>query len=114
MTVDLSQIRNEKNEISDFLESRIKVTITRRGDFLVLDLGEEKLPPKKVIMLLKKFLHQKSLEETYRVIVEKEAAKIVKQKHEKRQNTEKKVSSPSPYDKLPYYFPNRPRLPSRD
>jgi len=113
MTVDLSQIKNEKNSISDFLRSRAKVTITTRGDFLVLDFGEEKLP-KKVIMLLKKFLHQKSLEETYRVIVEKEAAKIVKQKHEKRQNTGKKVTSPSPYDKLPYYFPNRPSLPSRD
>jgi len=113
MTVDISQIRSEKSNISDFLESRIKVTITRRGDFLVLDLGEEKLPPKNVIMLLKKFLHQKSLEETYRVSVEKEDARIDKQKDEKRQNTGKKRTSPSPYEKLPYYFPNRPRLPSR-
>jgi len=85
-----------------------------RRDSLVLDVGEEKLSRKSVKMLVKKFLHQKSLEETYRVIVEKEAAKIVKQKHEKRQNTGKKVISPSPYDKLPYYFPNRPSLPSRD
>lgn len=111
ITIDLSQIKNEKGSLSDFLKSKIQVIITVKGDSLVLDTGEDKLPIKSVKMLLKKFLHQKGLEETYRVIEEKEVARIVKQKHREKQNIRKKGTPPSPYDTLPYFFPNRPKLP---
>lgn len=109
--IDFSEIKNEKGNLSDFLKSKIQVSIAVNGDSLVLDAGEEKLPKRSVKILLKKFLHQRGLEEAYRVIQEKEVARIVKRKHRGKQNTGKKGTPPSPYDTLPYYFPNRPKLP---
>jgi hypothetical protein len=119
IAIDLSQIKNEKDNLSNFLKSKIQVIITVKGDSLFLDTGEEEPPIKSVKLLLKKFLSQKGLEDryiviekkkTYSVIKKKEAARIVKQKHGKTQNTGKNVTPPSPNDLLPYFFPNRPRL----
>lgn len=37
ITIDLNQVRNEKNNLSDFLKSKIQVIITINGDSLILD-----------------------------------------------------------------------------
>jgi hypothetical protein len=103
-------MKQETDDLSTFLPSRLQVILTVRGDVFVLDTGDEKLPLQRVKMLLKKFLHQQNLEAMYKVMGEQEAARIVKQKRGQKQKVGKKGTAPSPYDTLPYFFPNRPKL----
>ena len=105
--IEISEINNEKSNLSNFLKSTIQVSIAVKGDSLVLDAGKEKLPTSSVKRLLKKFLHQRGLEDTYRVIKEKEIIQIVKRKHSEKQHSRKKATPPSSYNTLPYFFPNR-------
>ena len=108
ITIDLSQIKNEKGNLSDFLRSKIQVIITVNGDSLVLDTGKEEPSIKSVKILLKKFLRQRGLEDRYGVVEKKETyrfiEKNVEQKHLEKQNSKKKGTSPSVYNTLPYLF----------
>lgn len=109
ITIDLSQIKNEKDNLSEFLKSRIQVTITVSEDSLILETGEEEPPVKSMKTLLKKFLRHRGLEDRYSVIEKKETYKVVEknveQKQQKKQNAEKEGTPPSVYDTLPYFFP---------
>ncbi len=104
----MSEMKEERDYLSDFLESRIRVSIAVKGESLVLDVGEEKLLTKSVKAFVKRFLHQRGLSEAYRVIEEGEVIRVAKRKHKKERRVRDKGTEPSSYDTLPYYFPNRP------
>ena len=110
ITVDTSELERERNSLSDFLKSKIKVSITAKGKVLVLDSGEETLSSISIKTLVKRFLHHKGLSEVYRVTEEKRVVKISKRKYRKERSSEKKGTPPSPYDTIPYFFPDRPHL----
>jgi len=79
---------------------------------LVIDSEEEKLSSRDIKAFVKRFLHHRGLSEAYRVIEENEIVRITKRKNREEQRAKKKVTEPSSYDTLPYFFPNRPRLDS--
>jgi hypothetical protein len=105
--IELREINNETRPLSNFLKSAIQVSVAVKGNALVLDTGQEKLSTRSVKTLVKKFLHQQGLEDTYRVIKEKEILRIVKRKHGEKPHPRKKGTPPSSYNTLPYLFPNR-------
>lgn len=113
ITIDLNQVRNEKNNLSDFLKSKIQVIITINGDSLILDTGDEEPSIKSIKELLRKFLRQRCLEEKYGIIEEKKTYKIIERKDTKNaklKDNEKRDSKrggkpPSVYHTLPYLFP---------
>ena len=104
----MSEIKEERDYLSDFLKSRIRVSIAVKGESLVLDAGEEKLLTKSVKAFVKRFLHQRGLIEAYRVIEEREVIRVTKRKHKEERRVRDKGTEPSSYDTLPYFFPNRP------
>ena len=108
IVVDLSEMKDELGDFSEFLKSKIRASIVVNGESLVLDTGEEKLLTKRVKTLVKKFLHQRGLAEAYKVIEAKEVVRVAKRKHGEKRKAAKKRTAPSPYDTLPYFFPNRP------
>ncbi len=106
LVIDLNQVRDEQGAILDFLRSRTQATVTAKGNSLVLEADEGELSARDVKMLLKKFLHQRGLDGAYRVVGEREVVRIVRQR-EKRRPRAKSGVPPSPYDTMPYFFPNR-------
>jgi hypothetical protein len=98
-------MKQEKDDLSTFLPSRLQVILTVRGDVFVLDTGDEKLPLQRVKMLLKKFLHQQNLEAMYKVMGEQEAARIVKQKRGQKQKSRKEGNSPFTLRHVTLFFP---------
>jgi len=112
ITIDVSELENEGSHLSDFLESKIRASITFEGRVLVIDSEEEKLSSRDVKSFVKRFLHHRGLLEAYRVIEENEVVRITKRKHKEEQRAKKKGTEPSSYDTLPYFFPNRPHLDS--
>jgi hypothetical protein len=104
----MSEIKEERNYLTDFLKTRIQVSIAVKGESLVLDAEEEKLLTKNVKVFVKRFLHQRGLSEAYRVIEEREVIRVAKRKHREERRVRDKGTEPSSYDTLPYYFPNRP------
>ena len=112
ITIDVSELESEGSHLSDFLKSRIRVSITFEGSVLVIDSGEEKLSSRDVKAFVKRFLHHRGLSEAYRVVEENEVIRITKRKHKEEQRAKKKETEPLSYDTLPYFFPNRPHLDS--
>ncbi|MDQ1280499.1 MAG: hypothetical protein QG670_1762 [Thermoproteota archaeon] len=112
ITIDISELENGRNGLSDFLRSRIHASITIKGKTLFLDLSEEKLSPRDVKTLVKSFLHREGLSEIYKVNEEKEVVKIFKRGNggERERRPKTKGTPPSSYDTLPYFFPNRPQI----
>ena len=108
ISIDTGELGSERNSLSDFLKSKIQASITAKGKVLILDSGEETLSSRNIKTLVKRFLHHKGLSEVYRVTEEKGLVKITKRKDEKKRRSEKKGTTPSSYDTLPYFFPNRP------
>jgi len=108
ITIDTSELESERNSLSDFLKLKIRASITAKGKVLVLDLGEEMLSSRNIKTLVKRFLYHKGLSQVYRVTEEKGVIKIAKRKDAKKRRPEKKGTPPSPYDTLPYLFPNHP------
>ena len=112
ITIDVSELESEGSHLSDFLKSRIRASITFEDSVLVVDSEEEKLSSRDIKAFVKRFLHHRGLSEAYRVIEENEIVRITKRKNREEQRAKKKVTEPSSYDTLPYFFPNRPRLDS--
>ena len=108
IAIDLSEIKEERDYLTDFLKSKIRGSVAVRGESLVLDAGEEKLLVKNVKTFVKRFLHQRGLSEAYRVIEEGDVIRVTKRKHREERRVKEKGTEPSSYDTLPYFFPNRP------
>jgi len=104
----MSELENERGNLSTFLKSKIRVPITVEGKRLVVGSREERLLPRDVKTHVKQFLYHRGLSETYRVIEEHEVVRITKRKHKGERRVEKKGTPPSPYDTMPYYFPIHP------
>ncbi len=84
--MDLGELENEKETLSDFLRAKLKVDITSSGNTVLVD--SENLPPKELKRLVNKFVYRRNLMNKYWVALESGVVKINKfkrsEKHEKR------------------------------
>ncbi len=86
LRVDLSELENERETLSDFLRAKLKVDITSSGNKVLVD--SENLPQKELKRLVNKFVYHRNLNHKYWVALESNLVKINKfkrsEKHEKR------------------------------
>jgi translation initiation factor IF-3 len=82
--VDMADLEDEKTNLADFLQSQYKLnsTITPKG----LELNTEDTQTSSVLIMVKKFIHNKNLSSTHGVNAENNVVKIYKFKG----NTKKK------------------------
>ena len=84
--MDLGELENERETLSDFLRAKLKVDITSSGNTVLVD--SENLPPKELKRLVNKFVYRRNLMNKYWVALESGVVKMNKfkrsEKHEKR------------------------------
>jgi len=94
LKVDLGELEDEKESLSSFLHSKLKLEVTSSGN--KVSVNSENLPPKELKKLVNKFIYHKNLMNRYWVALEKGVVKINKfkrsEKHEKRKG---KKTAPS-------------------
>ena len=94
LEVDLGELQNEREHLSSFLSSNLKIDVVLRGNRLLVD--SEELSPQELKKQVNKFVYHQNLNNTYWVALESGVVKINKfksgKKHEKRK---KEVTQPS-------------------
>jgi hypothetical protein len=88
VVVNVSDLRGYEgdyiNDLTDFLESRLDVTVTSAKNEVTLEFDEDKEVPSRshLRVLLRKFLHREYLKEVLRVISGGENVFIIKERKE--------------------------------
>lgn len=94
MEVDLSEIEDERESLSSFLSSKLKVNITSRGNRILVNSGI--VSPEKLKRIVNKFVYHRNLMNKYWISLKGDVVRINKlkevEKHEKRK---KKGTPPS-------------------
>ena len=84
--MDLGELKDESETLSDFLRARLKADVTSSGNKVLVD--SENLTPGELKRLVNKFVYHRNLMNKYWVAVESNVVKINKfkrsEKHEKR------------------------------
>lgn len=82
--VDASDIKGEKDNIikslADFLKDKTSADVVTEGEQVTVKGEGDAVTKKYVKVLLKKFLHQQELTETFRVIMDKDDTLKVKER----------------------------------
>ena len=86
LKVDLGELENERDALSSFLRSNLKVDVRSSGNKVFVD--SEKLSTEELKRLVNKFVYRRNLNNRYWVALESGVVKINKfegvEKHEKR------------------------------
>jgi hypothetical protein len=95
--VDLGDLRNEKERLSSFLQSKLKVAVNQ--DRNKLTVNSEKLSVQKLQHVVNKFVYRRNLNSTHWVSIEGTTVKINRFK-----GTDKKKDKPEKHkkDKSPH------------
>jgi len=94
LEVDLGELRDERESLSGFLRSALKVDVTSNGNKLLID--SEKLSLEELKRLVNKFVYHQNLSNMYWVALESNFIKINKFKGAKKpEERKKKVTPPS-------------------
>jgi hypothetical protein len=94
LRVDLSELENERESLSDFLRAKLKVDIASKGNKVLVD--SENLPPKELKRMVNKFVYHRNLNHKYWVALESGVVKIKKFKRsEKKEKRKEKGTPPS-------------------
>jgi hypothetical protein len=101
--VDAKVLKKERENLVSYLESKINTLIISRDNELEL----EEISTKNVKDLIKGFLYHNNLSELYKVISEGDKLKII-EIHKKSRKTEKRTYGTTPFETLPYYYPENP------
>jgi hypothetical protein len=91
--VDLSELENERESLSDFLRAKLKVDIASKGNKVLVD--SENLPPKDLKRLVNKFVYHRNLHHKYWVALESGVVKINKFKRSEKKEKRKAGTPPS-------------------
>jgi len=95
--VDLGELQDEVESLSNFLRSKLKVDVTSSGNKVYVD--SESLSSKELKRFVTKFVYRRHLMNKYWVAQEKSVVKIKKfkrsKKKEKREKREEKGTPPS-------------------
>jgi hypothetical protein len=93
LKVDLGDLQNEKENLSDFLRSHLKVDSSPSDEGL--KLNAEDVSPQELEKIVNKFVYHRNLNSTHWVALEKNVVKINRFKHPKKTKHNKKPVSPS-------------------
>lgn len=86
--MDLGELKDERESLSDFLRVTLKVEVTSDGNNVFVD--SEKLSSEKLERLVNKFVYRRHLNNRYWVALEGSVIKINKFKGEKKSEKQKK------------------------
>ena len=89
--IDLGDLRNEKERLSSFLQSKLKVSVTPVGKKLIVN--SEKLSAQKLHRIVTKFFYRRNLNSTYWVSIK---GKMVKINRFKGKTKKKEKHNPAP------------------
>jgi hypothetical protein len=102
--VELGDLKKVENELADLLRQRLKADIKIKGGKLILDDSNGRLSHKDAKQQVEHALHHLGLGNEYRVHSQHQLIQIVK-KAKKTKYAEKKGTTPSPNQTMPYFFP---------
>jgi hypothetical protein len=92
LEVDLGEMQDEREPLSSFLRSSLKVDVTLGGNKLLVD--SEELSSQELKRLVSKFVYHRNLNNTYWVALENGVVKINKFKGVKKSEKHKKEVTP--------------------
>jgi len=90
--VDLGELEDERESLSSFLRSKLKVDVTSSGNKVLVD--SENLSSKELKRLVNKFVYHRNLMNKYWVALEGGVVKINKFKGAAKQEKRKKEATP--------------------
>jgi len=90
--VDLGELEDEKEPLSSFLHSKLKVDVTSKGNNVLVD--SENLSSKELERWVNKFVYRRNLMNKYWVALESDVIKINKFKRSEKQKKRKKEGTP--------------------
>jgi hypothetical protein len=94
LKVDLGELEDERESLSSFLHSKLKVDVTSSGNKVMVD--SENLSSEELKRMVNKFVYHRNLMNKYWVALEGDVVKIKKFEHfEKKEKRKKKEASPS-------------------
>ena len=94
LKVDLSELEDEREPLSSFLRSKLKVDVASKGNKVLVD--SENLSSKELRRIVNKFVYRRNLMNKYWVALESGVIKINKFKHaEKKEKRKSKGIPPS-------------------
>jgi hypothetical protein len=92
LKVDLSELNEQRESLSGFLQQTSNVEVTSDGHGLSIDSG---LSAEELKTLVKKFIYRRHLNNEYWVALEHETVRIHKFKEKKREKQKKRTTPPS-------------------
>ena len=90
--MDLGELKDEKESLSSFLRSKLKVDVTSSGNKVLVD--SENLSSKELKRIVNKFVYHRNLMNNYWVALESDVVKINKFKRSEKQEKRKKKGTP--------------------
>lgn len=94
LEVDLGELEDERESLSSFLRSKLKVDVTSGGNKVLVD--SENLSPEELKRLVNKFVYRQNLMNKYWVALESDVVKINKFKRaDKKEKRKRKGIPPS-------------------
>jgi hypothetical protein len=90
--VDLGELEDEKEPLSSFLRSKLKVDVTSSGNKVLID--SENLSPQELKKLVNKFVYHQNLMNKYWVALENSVVKINKFKRAEKKEKQKRKGIP--------------------
>jgi hypothetical protein len=88
LKVDLSELHHEKENLSDFLHSNLKIDVTSNDNELLIVSDE--ISPQELKRTVRKFVYHRNLNNTYWVSLKGDVVKINKFEGAKKQKKRKK------------------------
>ena len=94
LKVDLGEMEDERESLSSFLHSKLKVDVTSSGNKVLVD--SENLSPEELKRMVNKFVYHRNLMNKYWVALESSVVKIKTfNRSETKKKREKKGTPPS-------------------
>jgi len=93
LEVDLGELKDERESLSSFLRSKLKVDVALKGNKVVID--SENLSSKELKRMVNKFVYRRNLMNKYWVVLEDDVVKINKFEHSKKHKKSKRGITPS-------------------
>jgi len=104
--VELGDLKKLRNEITELLEEKLKITVTVKGNSMLFpdSANGPKMTVKDAKDAMKHVIHHLRLSDGFRVLTDQGKVRIVKVQP-KAKRSEKEGTPPSPSATLPYLFP---------
>jgi hypothetical protein len=88
LKVDLGELHDERDKLSSFLHSALKIDVTSKSNELSID--SEELSPQELKRTVRKFIYHQKLNNTYWVSVKNSVVKINKFKSNTKKSKKRK------------------------